>query len=82
MIKATARGRDGRKTLILGFSHANLDKLREDGLNGYVKIDGAQVGIDCDVIITCGPTEQIMAETFSQSIGPETKVHIAERLKQ
>jgi len=73
MIKATMSTPDGRQILLIGLSHANLDRLKADGLNGYIRIK--DIGLPFDVIITCGKTEQDIVNEFKQFIGPETKVH-------
>ena len=58
MIKA--RGfddRDGVPILLLGFSHINLDRLRE---SEWVKFDGTLYGFDGEILIFSMPTEQDM----------------------
>lgn len=83
MIKASATGKDGRTIVILGLSHANLDKLRADGTNGFIKVIGNDIDIgDIDIIITAGETEAHLTEVLGEFIGPETKTVVAKRLKQ
>jgi hypothetical protein len=82
MIKATATGKDGRSYLLVGLSHANLDRLRADGTSGFIKIVGAEMGLPVDVIITAGETEASLASDLAELIGPDTKVHVSEKLKQ
>jgi len=85
MIKATATrfGADGtRKLLIIGLSYANLDKLRADGMDGFIRINGEEMGLPVDVLITAGETEAIMSEKLLGCSGPETKIHISDKLKQ
>jgi hypothetical protein len=36
MIKAVAKGADGKVHIFLGLSWANLDRLRADGLDGFI----------------------------------------------
>jgi hypothetical protein len=72
--------RTGR-TVILGLSHANLDRLRADGLQGAIRVLGNDIGADIDIFITAAETEQAMLEAFQDNIGPETKVNIDKRLK-
>jgi hypothetical protein len=72
----------GGEVVILGLSHANLDRLRADGLNGYIKIDGKELGLPCDIIITAAPTERDMLEAFSAGIKAGTKLHIDKRFKE
>jgi len=82
MVKITAKGKDGRNVVVLGLSHRNLDKLRADGLNGFIKVIGAEIGIDCDILITAAETEAAIAEGFKDMIGPQTDVKVSDRLKQ
>ena len=75
MIKATATG-NGRTILLLALSHANLDRLREDGLEGFIKILGEEVGIGkIDIMITAGETEAAIAKGLKRFIGPDTIIH-------
>lgn len=67
--------------VVLGLSHANLDRLRADGLSGGIKISGADLGIPIDIMITAAETEVKMLEAFTSGIGPDTKVSIDKRLK-
>lgn len=80
MIKATATG-NGKTFLVVGLSHANLDKLRADGTNGFIKIDGAEMDIPIDVIITAGETEATLAHDLASLIGPNTKVTVLRRAR-
>lgn len=80
MIKAVMAQR-GRKLLLIGLSHANLDRLRADGLNGFIRIDGPVIGISHDIMITAGSTEAEIADALSDMIGPDTKIHVDPRLK-
>jgi hypothetical protein len=77
-IKADFRG---RPSLILGLSHANLDKLRADGLDGHIHIDGKEMGCDHDIYITAAATEGDMLRAFQDGIQEGTKLHISEKLK-
>lgn len=67
--------------VVLGLSHANLDRLRADGLDGFIRIAGEELGIDITILITAGETEQAMMEHFAASVGPDTKVNIDPRFK-
>lgn len=82
MIKASATGRNGRSYLIIGLSHANLDKLRADGTQGFIKINGDEMQLPIDVIITAGETETTLAADLSEFIGPDTKVHVSKKVAQ
>lgn len=77
-IKATL---SGREVLVLGLSHANLDRLRADGLKGYIKIDGKEIDIPFDILITAAEREAVMMRAFADGIGEGTKVHIDKRFK-
>ena len=81
MIKATATSADGRKLVLLGLSHSNLDKLRADGLKGFIRVDGKEMGIDCDIMITADVDEHALAQALARYVGPDTKVHISDKLK-
>ena len=69
------------RVVLLGLSHANLDRLRADGLDGFIRIAGEELGIDITILITAGETEQAMLEHFASSVGPDTKVTIDPRFK-
>lgn len=81
MIKALCTARDGRDILLIGLSHANLDRLRQDGTKGCIKIDGKLMGLSVDLLITAADTEAHIVDALSDLIGPETKLHIDPRLK-
>lgn len=82
MVKMSAKAEDGRTILVLGLSHANLDRLRADGLKGFIKVEGKDFDLPCDVILTAGETEAAIATALQEFIGPDTKVTISQRLKQ
>jgi hypothetical protein len=67
--------------ILLGLSHANLDRLRADGLKGAIKVAGKDLGIDVDIYITAAETEAVMLQEFAAGIGPDTEVKIDKRLK-
>lgn len=71
----------GGDVLIVGLSHANLDRLRQDGLNGHIRIDGKELGIAFDILLTAAPTERDMMRAFADGVSAGTKVHIDPRLK-
>lgn len=74
--------RDGRKVLLLGLSHGNLDRLRADGLTGYIKVAGEDVELGAiDILITAAATEQEMMRAFMDGVHAGTKLHIDPRLK-
>jgi hypothetical protein len=81
MIKATAKGADGRELLVIGLSFKNLDRFRQQPGDTFIRIDGKEMGLPLDVMIFSGETEAHCAETLSGGIGPGTKVHTDDRLK-
>lgn len=82
MLKIRATMGDDREVLILGLSHANLDRLRADGLKDFIEIKGAELGLPVDILITAAATNEALFAAFESGIGPETKVHLGEKLKQ
>jgi hypothetical protein len=72
---------NGRPTLLLGLSFANLDKLRAAPGDDHIRISGHELHIPFDIIITAGRTEADLAAMVAPGIGPETKVSISGRLK-
>lgn len=81
MIKAAARGPDGRTLIMLGLSFGNLQKFKEMPGDTFIKIDGKDLGVPVDIVIFSGETEMAMMESMKDMIGPETKVHIDKRSK-
>lgn len=77
-IKATLGGRD---LLLLGLSHANLDRLREQGLSGKIVVDGKELGLAVDIWITAAEDENVMLRSFQAGITKGTKLHIDKRFK-
>lgn len=80
MIKACMKLKDGGEIVVIGLSYANLDRLRTDGLDGFIKIERAD-GFPVEIVITAAETEHAMMDFFGRFIGPDTKVKIDERLK-
>ena len=81
MIKATGKGQSGRDTLFIGLSFGNLDKLRAEPGDTYIRIDGKELGLPVDVVLISGETEAHLAETLAGGFGPDTKVHVSQRSK-
>lgn len=71
----------GREVLVLGLSHDNLDRLREQGLAGKIVIDGKELGLTVDIWITAAESEAVMLRSFQEGITAGTKVRIDPRLK-
>lgn len=63
MIKFTGTGPKGRM-LFLGLSDKNLQLLRE---GRPIKVIGAEVGVDHDVVIFHGRTEQEMVDSLQRN---------------
>lgn len=81
MIKASAKGPDGRTILVIGLSFGNLDKFREAPGDTFIKINGREMGMSSDVMIFSGATEADCAASIAEFIGPKTKVTTSDRLK-
>lgn len=82
MIKAAAKGANGRDVLIIGLSYANLDKFRAEPRDTFIKIPAKETGLSVDVVIFSGETEAHCADMLAGLITPETKVNISPRAKQ
>jgi hypothetical protein len=80
MIKAMGSS-GGRKVLILGLSHDNLDRLRADGLNGHILIAGAEIELPFDIHITAAATEDAIVRALMPGVGPQTTVHVSDRVR-
>ncbi|MFZ1008846.1 MAG: hypothetical protein WAN65_18550 [Candidatus Sulfotelmatobacter sp.] len=62
MIKATAKGPDGRTMLLIGLSFGNLDKFRAEPGDTFIKINGREIDCPIDIVIFSGETEAKLAE--------------------
>jgi hypothetical protein len=74
MIKATGNI-NGRPVIMLGLSRANLNKFMNEMGDTYILIKREQIGIEHDIMIFSGETEQAMAEMMKGGIGPDTLIH-------
>lgn len=74
---------DGKTVVVIGLSHANLDQLRADGLNGHIEIKGEDLDIagGLRIMITAASDEQEMLRAFEKGIREGTKLRIDPRLK-
>lgn len=81
MMKIKTPNFRGKPAVVLGLSHANLDRLRADGLNGHIHIKGEELQIPFDIVITAAETEGVMLQAFQEGIQAGTKVAIDKRLK-
>lgn len=66
MIKAVVAGASGKKTIILGLSDENLRRLREDM---PILVEGSTVGIESDIAIVAGRTEEELARQIKGGLG-------------
>jgi hypothetical protein len=80
MIKAIGV-RDGRTTLMIGLSFGNLDKFRAEPLDTFILIKAEDVGLDHDVMIFSGRTEEDMAGVIIPHLTPDAKTHVSTRKK-
>lgn len=75
MIKATARGADGRQLVVLGITDKNIEKMRE-GLPIHVL--GEEVGVPgCTLYIITGKDEAALTKTLGPLIHP-TETHVVD----
>jgi hypothetical protein len=81
MLKATMKGPDGRKVILIGLSFKNLDRFREQAGDTFIHIDGKEMGLPVDLMIFSGETEAHCVKTIEEGIGPNTKVTVSGRLK-
>lgn len=82
MLKAVGALPDNKKLLVLGLSFKDIEILMAHPLDDHIRVRGAQVGLDLDVLIFVGRDEAAMTQAISRMIGPDTKVHISDKLKQ
>lgn len=69
MIKAKTN-----KTIILGLSDANIEKLKNDQPIMFNLKEAGLADVDMDVLIFNGKTEESMMESLSELIGPNTEI--------
>ena len=65
MLKAKAEIK-GRKTLVLGLSYRNLDKLRDQPLDTYILVKKDEMDLPFDIIIISGKTERDIEDFLLQ----------------
>lgn len=63
--------KNGRKMLSMGLSNGNIRKLKE---GKPIVIFGPEVGIEVDLMIFWGETDEKLVEMVKPFIGPETIV--------
>ena len=82
MIRAMARGPDGRQILVIGLSFDNLDKLRKHPRDSFIRINGKNTGgLSIDVMIFSTETEAHGAEMMAEFLGPDSEVYVSDKLK-
>lgn len=81
MLKAKG-DRDGRPTLILGLSFANLREFFRHPMQTYIQVRAEEMGLQHDILIFSGETEAQMGELVAGSLTPDAVVHISDKLKQ
>jgi hypothetical protein len=69
------------KILMVGLSFQNLDKLRAEPLDGFIKIVGKDIGLPIDIWIFAGETESHLYDFVQGGIDEHTIVHISDKLK-
>ena len=58
-----------KRALMLGLSFGNLDILRQQPLDTFITVDGAPIGINCDIILFSGETEADMERLLKHDLG-------------
>jgi len=71
MIKATMQTNEGKNIVLLGLSEENVKRLKE---NKPIHVNGNELGLDHDVIIMYGQTEQHLYDELKPMIGAKTNV--------
>lgn len=74
MIKFTAGTQNGRTLIGIGISAENVARLKQ-GKPIHVSLEELNLPWKADVMLMYGDTEQVMAETLKEFIGPQTVVH-------
>lgn len=67
---------NGRRVFMLGLSRENLQRLVDQMGDTHILVRGAEVGLEVDVLIFSGETEESMAAQVAQS---DTKIHRREK---
>lgn len=81
MMKALIRI-DGQPPLVLlGLSFGNLRKFMSEPLDTFIKVEGKDMELPFDILLFSGDNEAHMLDAFKNHIGPNTKLHISDKLK-
>jgi len=81
MLKAMAKGADGRAILVLGLTARNLEDIQSRAGDSFLNIDGKELGLPVDIVIFFGKTEAIFTEVIKEMIGPNTRVRVDPKLR-
>ena len=65
MIRAIAKSNKGRRLLLLGLSEENIKRLKQGKV---IHTDCLDLGVNVDVVIDYGSTEQEIAERWQESM--------------
>jgi len=76
MLKAAAKGADGKALLVLGLSRKNTELLLE-GRPISVELMGL-IGKEATILLVGGETEEAIAAELAEFIGPGTRIERAE----
>lgn len=79
MIRASAKGRDGKPLLILGLTDQNIERLKA-GQPVHVAAGSVEDGVQVSVVILHGPTEHHLMNTLRGFIGLDTRMRLDPRL--
>ena len=72
---------DNQPVVMIGLSFGNLRKFLAQPRDSFIKIIGKEMELPFDILIFSGETEAAMMEFMQHRIGPDTIVHIDEKLK-
>jgi hypothetical protein len=67
---------NGRPVLMVGLSFGNLDNFRKGPLDSFITIRGEQLGLDHDIIIFSGETEDQLAEYAAKNLAPDGRFRL------
>lgn len=73
---------DGRPTVLLGLSFANLRRFLAEPIDTHILIRAEDMGLPHDIMIFSGATEAQLADVVTPWLVPGAKVHISDKLKQ
>jgi hypothetical protein len=71
MLIATTQSKEGHKVLILGLSQRNIELLQQ---GRPIHKDGSEAGLDSDVLILYGKTDEDLVRELTPLIGPDTRI--------